>query len=128
MATPRQTIADQLITDHTLKYSIYPWMYAPTTDIRKPAIAVYRTEVALGDKLSHAVTIDAYGGKREGEAVEDELDDLLDDIMLSLQRLERVYDIKATRSVFKDAFHGWSITCAVSSENVYKTAVLNERP
>lgn len=127
MATPRQTIADQFITDYPTKYAVYPWMYSPTSDLRQPAIAVYRTEVAGGDQLSHSVTIDAYGKKSMGEAVEDELDDVLDDIMLSLQRLDRVHDITAKRSVFKDSFQGWAITCTVSSGNVYKSAVLDER-
>ena len=127
MATPRQTIADQLIEDYPTKYAVYPFMYSPTTDIRQPAIAVYRTEVALADKLTHSLAIDAYGKKSTGEGVEDELDDVLDDIMLSLQRLELVYDITAKRSVFKDSFQGWAITCTVSSGNVYKSAVLDER-
>jgi hypothetical protein len=132
MPTPRQSIADQIITDYPTKYAVYPWMYSPTTDLRQCAIAVYRTEVGdhptrAGD-LQHTVSIDAYGKKTQGEAVEDELDDLLDDIMLSLQRLERVYDITAKRSVFKDAFQGWAITCTVSSGNVYKSTVLTERP
>jgi hypothetical protein len=127
MATPRQTIADQLIEDYPTKYAVYPYLYEPTTDIRKVSIAVYRTEVALADQLTHSITIDAYGKKSTGEGVEDELDDVLDDIMLSLQRLERVYDITAKRSVFKDSFQGWAITCTVSSGNVYKSAVLDER-
>jgi hypothetical protein len=132
MATPRETIADQIIEDYPTKYAVYPWMYSPTTDLRQPTIAVYRTEV--GDhpetpgNLQHSITIDAYGKRTQGEAVESELDDVLDDIMLSLQRLDRVYDIKATRSVFKDSFQGWAITCTVSSGNVYKSAVLTERP
>lgn len=132
MATPRQTIADQLITDHATLYSIYPWMYSPTGDLRKCAIAVYRTD--LGDHpstpgaLRHSVTIDAYGTKTLGEAAEDELDDLLDDILLSLQRIDGLYGIEAKRSVFKESFHGWTITCTADSPNVYKTAVLNERP
>jgi hypothetical protein len=134
MATPRQTIADQLISDHTAtkEYAVYPWLYSPTSDLRKPAIAVYRTDVephpTNPNLLRHPVTIDAYGKKVIGEAVEDELDDLLDDIMLSLQRIDGVYDVKAKRSTFKDSFHGWTITLHVDSENIYKTVVLNERP
>jgi hypothetical protein len=128
MATPRQTIADQLIQDYPTKYAVYPYLYAPATNISQPSIAVYRTAVEeSGTGLSHPVTIDAYGQKTMGEKVEDELDEMLDDIMLSLQRLERVYEIKATRTVFKDTYQGWSITCSVSSGNVYKSAVLDER-
>ena len=134
MSTPRQIIADQLLEDYTLtkEYAVYPWMYSPTSDLRKPAIAVYRTEVAdhptAPNQLRHSVAIDAYGKKSMGEGVEDELDDLLDDIMLSLQRIEGVYDITAKRSVFKDSFQGWAITCSADSANVYKSTVLNERP
>jgi len=128
MATPRQTIADQLIQDYPTKYAVYPNLYAPATNISQPAIAVYRTAVEeSANGLSHPVTIDAYGQKTMGEKVEDELDEMLDDIMLSLQRLERVYEIKAARTVFKDTYQGWSITCSVSSGNVYKSAVLDER-
>ena len=133
MPTPRQIIADQFIADHTpaKDYAVYPWMYSPTTDLRKPAIAVYRTEVTDHPtdpkQIRHSINIDAYVGKTQGEAVEDDSDDLLDDIMMSLQRIDGVFGITAKRSVFKDAFHGWAITCTADSPNVYKSAVLDER-
>jgi len=132
MATPRQIIADQLIEDYPTKYAVYPWMYSPATNISTCAIAVYRTEMAdhpdAPNQLRHSIAIDAYGQKTQGEGVEDELDDLLDDIMLSLQRVEGVYDITAKRSVFKDSFQGWAITCSADSANVYKSTILSERP
>ena len=134
MATPRQIIADQIIEDHTTakEYADYPWLYAPSTHLRRPAIAVYRTEVTDHPtdpkQIRHAITIDAYVSKTQGEAVEDSADDLLDDIMLSLQRIEGVYGITAKRTVFKESFHGWAITCTADSPNVYKQTVLTERP
>ena len=132
MATPRQTIADQLLEDYTLtkEYAVYPWMYSPTSDLRKPAIAVYRTEVTdhptAPNQLRHSMAIDAYGKKSMGEGVEDELDDLLDDIMLSLQRLG-VEFTSAERAVFAESFQGWTVKCAFDSENVYRQTVLTER-
>lgn len=130
MATPRETIAAQLSGDWP-GHVVYAYPYAPTTDIRKNALAVYRTDVdphpTSPNQLRHAVTIDAYGKTKLGTDSEVELDDLLDDILLSLERLAGVTFLKAERKVFKDAFQGWTVTLTADSENVYKTTVRTER-
>lgn len=130
MSTPRQTIAAQLAADNA-GWDVYPWAYAPATDIRRHAVAVYRTDVdphpQAPGKIRHSVTIDAYGMTKLGERSEDELDTLLDGILLSLQRIEGVTFLKAERNTFKESFQGWTVTCSADSENVYQTTVRNER-
>lgn len=134
MTTPRQTIADQLIEDHTLKgYRVYPYPYLPS-EVRKPVISVYRTAVDPSpdspNKLRHPVSIDAFMGQSVGEAVEDAGDTLLDDIMLSLQRVPGLTFVSATRTVFgteeTGEFQGWSVKVYGDSANVYKSQVLTE--
>lgn len=134
MSTPRQTVADQIITDHTLKgYKVYPYPYFPS-EVRKPVIAVWRTDLgphpSTPNALRHSVLIQAYLGKTVGEAVEDTGDDVLDDIMLSLQRVEGISFDTAERTVFgteeTGQFQGWTIKCHGDSTNVYKSQVLTE--
>jgi hypothetical protein len=129
MATPRQTIADQLTADYP-GHKVYAYPYAPT-EVRANVIAVWRTDLAphpaSPNKLRHSLTIAAYGKATLEERAEAELDDLLDDIMLSLQRLG-VEFTSAERTVFAESFQGWTVKCAFDSENVYRQTIITERP
>lgn len=134
MSTPRQILADQIIEDHTLKgYKVYPYPYFPS-EVRKPVIAVWRTDLSPNAEspnfLVHPLLVQIYGGKTVGEAVEDELEAALDDVMLSLQRVEGITFDGAERTVFgteeTGQFQGWAIKCHGDSKNVYKSQVLSE--
>ena len=128
MSTPRQTVADQLAADHA-GHKVYAYPYAPT-EVRANVIAVWRTDLAphptTPNLLRHSLTIQAYAGASVEERAEAALDDLLDDIMLSLQRLG-VEFTSAERAVFAESFQGWTVKCAFDSENVYRQTVLTER-
>jgi hypothetical protein len=128
MTTPRQILAEQFTTDHPA-HKVYAFPYAPT-EIRANVIAVWRTDLSphpeAAGKLRHALVINAYAGATIEERAEAELDDLLDDVMLSLQRIEGVTFDSAERAVFADQFQGWTVKCHADSANVYKTQVLTE--
>lgn len=127
MSTPRTLLAEQFTADHGHK--VYPYPYSPS-EVRAPVIAVWRTDVdphpSSPGLLRHTLTVNAYVGKALGEEAEDALDDLLDDVLLSLQRVEGVTVTKSERTVFKDVFQGWDITCYADSANVYKQTILAE--
>jgi len=73
------------------------------------------------------MVINAYGKATLEERAEAELDDLLDDILFSLQRIDGVTFDSAERTVFADSFQGWTIKCHADSKNVYTTTVRSER-
>lgn len=129
MSTPRETLAAQLRTDHP-DYRVFDYPYAPS-EVRSPVIAVWRTDVnphpQSPSMLRHDLTVQAYIGPTVGEKAEATLDDLLDAVLLSLQRLPAVTWTKSERTIFQDTFQGWTVTCYADSPNVYKQLILEER-
>lgn len=129
MSTPRQILAAQFTADHPT-YKVYDYPYFPK-QVSSPVIAVWRTNMDPHPSgqglLRHPLTIEAYIGPTVGEKAEATLDDLLDAVMLSLQRLDAVTVTGATRDIFGDVFQGWTIKCYADSPNVYKQLILEER-
>ena len=134
MTTPRQTVAAQLRTDNaTFKVHAFPYLPAQVGD--DPVISVWRTDLAPSpdspNNLRHSLQITAIVGPTLEEKAEAAGDDLLDAVLLSLQRLDVVAGISAERTVFGDEvkgqFQGWLIKCHAESPNVYKQTVLAER-
>jgi len=128
MTTPRQSVAAQLAADHP-DHKVYPYPYAPS-EVRANVIAVWRTDLTPHPSspklLRHVLTIHAYGKATIEERAEAELDDLLDDIMLSLQRTG-VEFVSAERTVYAESFQGWTIKFNFDSANVYAATILTER-
>jgi hypothetical protein len=128
MTTPRQSVADQLTADHPT-HKVYAYPYAPA-EVRANVIAVWRTDLAPHPTspklLRHVLTINAYGKATIEERAEAELDDLLDDIMLSLQRTG-VEFVSAERTVYAESFQGWTVKCNFDSANVYAATIIEER-
>jgi hypothetical protein len=128
MTTPRTLLAEQFTTDHPA-HKVYAYPYAPK-EIRANVIAVWRTDVGphptAAGLLRHSLVINAYAGATIEERAEAELDDLLDDVLLSLQRVDGVTFDTAERSVFAESFQGWTVKCHCDSPNVYKSQVLTE--
>lgn len=96
-----------------------------------PVVSLWRSDMSPGSnslELSHDVTINLYGAKTAGDAVEDDLDGLLDALMVTLQRLNRYTWSKASRIAWNDGtLAGWQITGTVSSPNIYREAIIKER-
>lgn len=133
MTTPRQTVAAQLRADNTA-YKVHAFPYFPAQVGADPVIAVWRTDVAPSpdspNLLRHSLQIQAMVGPTLEEKAEAAGDDLLDAVLLSLQRLAGVAGISAERTVFGDeergTFQGWLVKCHADSANVYKQTVLTE--
>lgn len=128
MSTPRETVAARFILDHPT-YKVYAYPHAPS-EVRSPVIAVWRTDVDPHPQtpalLRHALTVQAYIGPALGEKAEATLDTLLDAVLLSLQRLPGVSVTGSERTIFQDAFQGWTVKCYADSPNVYKQQILTE--
>jgi len=131
VSTPRQQLAEQIKKDNpTWIVNAYPMTPKRVTP-NKPVVSVFRTDVAIGGTvqiLEHALTVHLYGAKVLDAAAEDEQDDLLDGIMLSLERFPGFKLGKASRATFNEnTIAGWEITGTCQSANVYRAAVQNER-
>ena len=133
MATPRQTVADQLRADNP-GFKVYAFPYFPAQVGADPVISVWRTDVGTSpdspNLLRHALQLQAMVGPTLEEKAEAAGDDLLDAVLLSLQRLDSVAGITAERTVFGDeergTFQGWLVKFHAESANVYKQTVLTE--
>ena len=129
--TPRQQLAEQFRTDHP------GWLVSDFPDVPKqvvkgrPVVSVWRSELVPASNrtnLTHEITINGYGAKTVGAGAEDELDDLLDDLLLSLERFPGFILTRASRQSFaKDSIAGWQITGSVLSPNVYRSTIQSER-
>lgn len=87
--------------------------------------AIYRTTItkATGQAaLTHALTVDLYGASTLTPAAEDQLDDLLDDLLLTIARMPDTVWTTTERTTLEDAFHGWRTTLEVHSPDVYASA------
>jgi hypothetical protein len=68
-----------------------------------------------------------YCSNTAGPEAEPEPEDLLDELLTSIQRLDAASWAKAERMVFDKVLSGWQITAQLRSTDTYKTAVTTER-
>ena len=134
MATPRTILAEALRADNA-GFKVYAFPYFPAQVGDDPVVSLWRTDLAPSpdspNLLRHSLQIQAMVGPALEERAEAAGDDLLDAVLLSLQRLGTVAGITAERTTFgndeRGTFQGWLIKCHSDSENVYKSTVLAER-
>lgn len=131
MATPRQILADQIQADNK-EYRVVNYPYTPANvQLEHPVVSVFRDGVDPGDTvmmLAHTVQVYAYGARLTGAEAEDDLDDVLDAVWLSVERLPGWKVTGAKRTLFNnDTVAGWMITVTAQSPNVYRQEILKER-
>lgn len=129
--TPRQQVAAQILTDRP-GWIVVPYPFTPASVApARPVVTVIRSDLSPGSRLTgltHELQINLYGAGTVGAKTEDSLDDFLDEIMLSLERVGGFKFDKASRMTYRDeTLAGWQITGSVQSANVYRQAVQNER-
>ena len=122
--TPRGALAQRIATEHpTWRVTDYPT--GPDQLGRGQVYAaVYRRTIAKhtqGQALEHEVVIDLYVAQALTSAAEDEGDDRLDDLLITLAAMDDVTWSTAERHTF-DALQGWRVTCTVYSTDVYAAA------
>lgn len=131
MATPRQTVAAQIQQDNP-EWKVFDYPFTPSNvQVGKPVVSVWRSGLDPGANthhLSHSVQIFAYGARAVSSKAEDEMDDLLDGVLLSIERLGGWRFTTAKRGLFfDDTLAGWLIEATAESTNVYKQTILRER-
>lgn len=129
--TIRSYVADQVRADNP-DWTVHGYPMVPANVKRDQAVvSVWRSDIEPGPTdlgLRHPVTVNLYGAKTTDEAAEHELDGLHDALLVSLQRLQMFTWTRSTRSTFRNGtLTGWQITGYVTTENIYRSAVLKER-
>lgn len=98
----------------------------PSNVTRKRYGVIWRTGLGKTEKGNRLVTrlqVNVYAMKTSGEAVERELDDSLDAVMLALQQVQEVRFQEANRVTFAETFPGWEILLEIEHNNYYAAAV-----
>lgn len=130
VSTPRQILAEQIQADNP-KFRVFAYGHRPANVNKgRPVVTVIRTEMGPGERvlaLDHTLQVVIIGAGTDPETAENELDDVLDAVCLSIERLRdwRVTSSKRA-SLFEDAFTGWVIDVTCTSKNVYREIVQKE--
>lgn len=127
-APARVLVAQQIATDHPA-WVVQPCPWVPKQVAKgSPAVSVWRTDLERdGLALVHRLTINLYCSKTANEAAETEAEDLLDELLLSIQRLDAASWSKCERTSFDKVLGGWQITAQLRSADIYRQAVITER-
>lgn len=128
--TPREELTAQLEADNP-GWTVLPYQYQPANvSLGNPFVTVFRGELNPGDRaltLNHKLTIFAFGARTSGAEAEAEMDDILDGVLLSLERLNGYKFDSARRGVFYEGtLSGWHIEASAVSKNVYRDVVMTE--
>jgi hypothetical protein len=128
--TPRQQLAAQIRADNP-EWIVKDFPDEPS-QVRKgkPFVSIWRTSIVPAERqhLDHELTLHVYGSKVADAAAENELDNILDGVLLSVERYAGARFVRADRRNFvNDSFAGFVVTVNTYSPNVYRAAVLNER-
>ena len=120
-ATARGLVAAQLRADRdSWDVRAYPYFPANVTT-KKPVVSIWRRDLLPGATtltLRHPLTVNLYGSRTAGEDVEDELDGLLDELMVSLQKVQEFAWEAAARTTWGQ-LSGWQITGHMEPNNPY---------
>lgn len=127
-APARVQLAAQIVSDHPA-WVVQPCPWVPKQVAKgRPAVSVWRTDLERdGLELVHRLTINLYCARTADAAAETEAEDLLDELLLSIQRLGLASWAKAERMVFDKVLSGWQITGQVRSTDPYRQTVITER-
>lgn len=127
-APARVLLAQQIATDHPA-WVVQPCPWVPKQVAKdKPAVSVWRTDLERdGLELVHRLTINLYCARTTDAAAEAEAEDLLDELLLSIQRLGLASWTKAERTVFDKVLGGWQVTAQVRSADPYTPLIRTER-
>lgn len=123
----RVLVAKQVKADNE-RMSVHDWVYLPEqVTPGHPVVAVYRERMTRqGQVLAHQLKLDVFVSLTDGALAEAEAEDALDDVLLSLQRIEGCTWSEVQRVTFASDFAGYTITATMHSTDVYKSAIAAE--
>lgn len=122
MSSVREQVAAQIKADNST-YIVKPELVGVPDNLIGVQVAVFRTELThTANTLTHECRIELMIGKTD----EGLLDEVLDNVLLSLQRIQGLTWSSASRTVFDDKYHGYQITLTANSSNIYREIVSSE--
>jgi hypothetical protein len=130
--TPRQYLADQFRADQP-GWDVRDWPAEPQRLGKgEYMVSIWRSDLrptpgVLG--IEHELTVHVYGPKATySAATETELDELIDQVLLSVERLEGAHWTSAKRQNFsEDTFTGFEVLVTMISGNHYRKKIKQER-
>lgn len=127
-APARVVLAQQIVSDHPA-WVVQPCPWVPKQVAKgSPAVSVWRTDLERqGLVLVHRLTLNLYCSKTADAAAEAEAEDLLDELLLSIQRVDAAAWTKAERMTFDKVLGGWQITAELRSPDIYRASIIQER-
>lgn len=127
-APARVQLAGRIATDRPA-WVVQPFPWVPKqVALGKPAVSVWRTDLERqGLALVHRLTINLYCAKTADAAAEAEAEDALDDLLVSIQRMDAATWSKAERTTFDKVISGWQVTAELRTTDHYRDTVLKER-
>ncbi|AYN55948.1 tail terminator [Arthrobacter phage Noely] len=134
MTAPESLSAAEQLRDKLAADTGSGWLWKaapvpPENVTRKRYACIWRTGLGKGPRDGRLVTklqVNIYASRTAGEALERELDDSLDQVLLALQRVRDVRLGDCTRVTFADTFPGWEILLEIEHNNYYAAAVRQE--
>lgn len=132
MSTPREQVAAQIESDNP-SWRVFNFAKRPANvSLGHPVVAVHRSTVEPSPEsplvLEHTVEVQAFGARTMDAEAEDEMDEILDGVWTSLERLTGYAVKSAKRATFYEGtLSGWEITAVAKSANVYRDTVMRER-
>jgi hypothetical protein len=127
-----QSAAEQLRDRFQAALPGWTWKAAPeppSNVTRKRYGVIWRTGLGPGPRGGRLVTklqVNIYAARTSGEALERDLDDALDEVLLEVQRTPNIKFTGADRVTFQDTFPGWEITLENEHNNYYAAAARQE--
>jgi hypothetical protein len=129
LSTHRQIIADQIKADNPdFIVKAFPASAPDNLGKGKAQVSVYRESLKPNqNSLESSLAIEIMTNAGITIAAEDDLDSVLDQVILSIERIPGVLWTDAARTDFEDKYFGYKVTVTLSSPNVYKTIVREEQ-
>ncbi len=130
MATVREQIADRIIEDNPAYWvTPHPRSIPENLGAGKVCVSVSREELTApsANVLTHRIRVELAIGGQYTANTEDLLDEALDNLLLSVQRLDGVRFVRAGRVAFDEKWPGYQVDLEADSNNVYRETVIQER-
>lgn len=128
--TAREQLAAQIAADAGTRAKVVAHPEQPTNIAKgKMFVAVYRSKLdrhADRRVLRHDLTVDVYASTATGAGAENEADDALDAVLLSIQRHPGTVFEEAERTQFDGKFAGYRVRATWHSPDVYAAAIRHE--
>lgn len=134
MSTVREQIAEQIRADNpTFIVDAFPTSLPENMaakGLKKTYVQVFRESLEPtnnGTSLLHSLKVTVFVAKQHTEIAENDLDEALDLVLLSLERLAGIVYTSAIRDVLQDKYNVYEISVSCTSQNVYKNIVREEQ-